>query len=149
MWPFELVATATDSPRYSPGGSFKKFGTDENSISGTCSIVALRWANVGAVARVARTTDDGRIHFMETSPNVPIGITILTEPEEGYDTVPALRSSLRHKACIRPLYAKNAVLQCRPKEGADYGFDQTEHTDKWRSGDCNGRNTAPVCSTDW
>src|SRR5215467_14423476 len=110
MWPFELVATATDSPRYSPGGSFKKFGTDENSISGTCSIVALRWANVGAVARVARTTDDGRIHFMETSPNVPIGITILTELEEGYDTVPS-----RFHLCAPLCATKHAFGRYTPR----------------------------------
>src|SRR5215471_13635182 len=41
MCPLEFVATATDSPKYSPGGSFSKFGVVVNEISGTPSIVAL------------------------------------------------------------------------------------------------------------
>ena len=31
----ELVATPTTSPKYTPGGSFRKFGTDSYAISGT------------------------------------------------------------------------------------------------------------------
>src|ERR1700674_5551755 len=85
MWPLELVATATDSPRYSPGGSFKKFGADENSIEGTFSMVALRWANAGAAATTARATDDVRIRFIKVSLIVPIGISILTNSEEACD----------------------------------------------------------------
>src|SRR3954467_9733005 len=45
MFPFELVATATDSPRDSPAGSLRKFGTDVNGISGTPVIVAFCWAD--------------------------------------------------------------------------------------------------------
>src|SRR5882762_8397093 len=41
MLPFELVATATDSPKYSPGGSLRKFGTDVKGMSGTPVIVAF------------------------------------------------------------------------------------------------------------
>src|SRR5437879_2731613 len=67
MWPLELVATATDSPRYSPGGSFNKFGTVVNGISGTFSMVALRWASTGAAASTARMTDEVRIRFIEAS----------------------------------------------------------------------------------
>src|SRR5271169_6394101 len=69
MWPFELVATATDSPRYSPGGSFSKFGTDENGMSRTFSIVALRCANEGAAASNTSVTEDVRILFIEVSWN--------------------------------------------------------------------------------
>src|SRR6188768_2695432 len=45
MFPFELVATATDSPRDSPAGSLRKFGTEVNGISGTPVIVAFCWAD--------------------------------------------------------------------------------------------------------
>ena len=45
MLPFELVATATDSPRDSPAGSLRKFGTAVNGISGTPVIVAFCWAD--------------------------------------------------------------------------------------------------------
>src|SRR5215510_4334374 len=41
MCPFEFVATATDSPSDSPAGSFRKFGTAVNGISGTPVIVAF------------------------------------------------------------------------------------------------------------
>src|SRR6476659_8771679 len=41
MWPFELVATATDSPSDSPAGSFRKFGTGVNGISATPVMVAF------------------------------------------------------------------------------------------------------------
>jgi len=41
MLPFELVATATDSPRFSPGGSLRKFGTELAGMSGTPAIVAF------------------------------------------------------------------------------------------------------------
>src|SRR6266545_4058369 len=44
MLPFELVATATASPRDSPGGSLRKFGTEVNGMSGTPVIVAFCWA---------------------------------------------------------------------------------------------------------
>src|SRR5262249_1899678 len=48
MWPFEFVATPTDSPRYSPGGSFRKFGTEVYGISGTFCALAFCWARAGA-----------------------------------------------------------------------------------------------------
>src|SRR5262245_15773588 len=57
MLPFELVATATDSPRYSPAGSFRKFGTDEKGISGTPVIVAFCWAD----AETARSTTAAQV----------------------------------------------------------------------------------------
>src|SRR5712664_1052449 len=44
MLPFESVATATDSPKYSPAGSLRKFGTAVKGISGTPVIVAFCWA---------------------------------------------------------------------------------------------------------
>src|SRR3982750_3677969 len=50
MLPFELVATATDSPRDSPGGSLRKFDTVVNGISGTPVIVAFACANAGPAA---------------------------------------------------------------------------------------------------
>src|SRR5215210_4586847 len=45
MFPFEFVATATASPRYSPGGSLRKFGTEVKGISATPVIVAFCWAD--------------------------------------------------------------------------------------------------------
>src|SRR5689334_5622064 len=53
MFPFELVATATDSPSDSPGGSLRKLGTDVKAISGTPVIVAFCCATAEAVS--ART----------------------------------------------------------------------------------------------
>src|SRR6476661_5541399 len=54
MFPFELVATATDSPRDSPAGSLRKFGTEVNGISGTPVIVAFCWADAEpAMSRTA------------------------------------------------------------------------------------------------
>src|SRR5205814_10592125 len=54
MLPFELVATATASPRYSPAGSLRKFGTEVKGISGTPVIVAFCWADAeGARSRTA------------------------------------------------------------------------------------------------
>src|ERR1044071_5647956 len=44
MLPFESVATATDSPRYSPAGSLRKLATEVNGMSGTPVIVAFCWA---------------------------------------------------------------------------------------------------------
>src|ERR1700730_10152527 len=45
MFPFELVATATASPKYTPAGSLRKFGTEVKGISGTPVIVAFCWAD--------------------------------------------------------------------------------------------------------
>src|SRR5437879_3809439 len=67
MWPLELVATATASPRYSPAGSFRKFGTVINGISGTFWIVALRCANAGASTNTERATGEMKIRFIEVS----------------------------------------------------------------------------------
>src|ERR1700730_774677 len=36
MCPLELTATPEASPRYMSGGSFRKFGTESNGISGGC-----------------------------------------------------------------------------------------------------------------
>jgi hypothetical protein len=41
--PFESVATATDSPRYSPAGSLRKFGTVVKGISDT----PVTWPSAG------------------------------------------------------------------------------------------------------
>src|SRR4029077_14574359 len=65
MLPFELVATATDSPRYSPAGSLRKFGTEVKGISGTPVTVAFCWADAGParsrtaayVERICRVMD--------------------------------------------------------------------------------------------
>src|SRR6516225_3644548 len=68
MCPFELVATATDSPRYSPGGSFRKFGTDVKGISGTFCALAFCCASAGAAHRTrARAEHDASQGFIETS----------------------------------------------------------------------------------
>src|SRR5882762_1756637 len=45
MLSFELVATATASPKYSPAGSLRKLGTEVKGISGTPVIVAFCWAD--------------------------------------------------------------------------------------------------------
>src|SRR5262252_2841806 len=66
MWPLELVATATASPRYSPAGSLKKFGAVVNGISGTSWMVALRCANAGASANTERATGGTKTRFIES-----------------------------------------------------------------------------------
>ncbi len=35
MWPFEFTATPGTSPKFIPGGSLKKSGTESKGISGT------------------------------------------------------------------------------------------------------------------
>src|SRR6266581_9595653 len=68
MWPLELVATATDSPRYSPAGTFRKFGTDVYRISGTFCAVAFCCANAGAAHSTKAIADtDARQRFIGAS----------------------------------------------------------------------------------
>src|SRR3954462_9202074 len=71
MWSLELVATATDSPRYSPGGGFRKFGTDVNGISGTPVIVALSCACAApAHSTTASAQVDVKSRFIDSLPGV-------------------------------------------------------------------------------
>src|SRR2546427_12899271 len=66
MLPFELVATATDSPRYSPAGSLRKSGTDVKGISGTLVIVAFCWADAdAATSSKAAAHAEARYRFMK------------------------------------------------------------------------------------
>src|SRR2546425_5219006 len=68
MLPFELVATATDSPRYSPAGSLRKSGTDVKEISGTPVTVAFCWADAdAATSSNAAAHAEARCRFMERS----------------------------------------------------------------------------------
>ena len=71
MLPFELVATATDSPRFSPGGSFRKFGTDVNGMSGTPVIVAFCCATRDpVVSSTAMAQTAVKWRFMKTSAEI-------------------------------------------------------------------------------
>src|SRR4029450_8520577 len=65
MLPFEFVATATDSPRYSPGGSLRRFDTVVNGISGTPVTVAFCCANAGPVASVRQAHAEARIRVID------------------------------------------------------------------------------------
>src|ERR687887_664304 len=65
MLPFEFVATATASPRYSPGGSLRKFATVVNGISGTPVTVAFACANAGPAASVRTAHAEARIRVIE------------------------------------------------------------------------------------
>src|SRR5436309_12585591 len=65
MFPFESVATATDSPRYSPGGSLRKLATGVNGISGTPVIVAFCWADAEPATSTTRAYAQTRCRFME------------------------------------------------------------------------------------
>src|SRR5439155_14171064 len=65
MLPFELVATATDSPRDSPGGSLRKFDTVVNGMSGTPVIVAFACANAWPTASVRTAHAEARIRVIE------------------------------------------------------------------------------------
>src|SRR5215204_3996178 len=67
MWPFELVATATDSPSDSPAGSFRKFGTDVNGISATPVIVAFCCAAAETAVRSSATNVQARYLGIGTS----------------------------------------------------------------------------------
>src|SRR5258708_4171366 len=69
MCPFELVATATDSPRYSPGGSLRKFGTEVKGISATFWALAFCCASAGpthSMRAIAET--DATQRFMKDLP---------------------------------------------------------------------------------
>src|SRR5215475_3361506 len=69
MLPLESVATATDSPRYSPAGTFRKLGTDVIGISGTPVIVALSCALAApAQSTRARAQADVRNRFIAYLP---------------------------------------------------------------------------------
>src|SRR4030095_3438637 len=65
MLPFEFVATATDSPRDSPGGSLRRFGTVLNGMSGTPVIVAFACANAGPAASIRTAYVEARIRVIE------------------------------------------------------------------------------------
>src|SRR5713101_4323573 len=67
MFPFELVATATDSPRYSPAGSLRKFGTEVKGISGTPVIVAFCCADTEPARRRTAAYGENRCRFMDGS----------------------------------------------------------------------------------
>src|ERR1041385_5099989 len=70
MFPFESVATATDSPRYSPCGSFRKFGTDVNGMSGTPGIVAFCCANTDpTMSTVLAAHARARNRFIDAAPS--------------------------------------------------------------------------------
>src|SRR5271154_7039989 len=77
MCPLELVATATDSPRYSPGGSLRKFGTEVKGISGTFWALAFCCARAGAAhSTKAAAQTDVRQRFIESSRKFPMNFTI-------------------------------------------------------------------------
>src|SRR3954470_22237641 len=65
MWPFEFVATPIASPRYNPGGNFRKFGTDSKGISGTFCAFAFcaRAAGIAPNKTSAKQMHD--LHSME------------------------------------------------------------------------------------
>src|SRR6476619_4291189 len=78
MCPLELVATATDSPRYSPGGSLRKFGTEVKGISGTFWALAFCCARAGAAAHSikAAAQTDVRLRCIESSRKLPMNFTV-------------------------------------------------------------------------
>src|SRR5258705_13754638 len=67
MLPFELVATATASPRYSPAGSLRKFGTEVKGISGTPVIVAFCWAEAEPARSRTAASVEKRCRVMDGS----------------------------------------------------------------------------------
>jgi hypothetical protein len=85
MLPFELVATATDSPSDSPGGSLRKFDTVVNGISGTPVIVAFACANAGPTANVRTAHAEARIRIIERP---------LFTPGSLYQPLPSFNGSL-------------------------------------------------------
>src|SRR5262249_52319453 len=68
MLPFESVATATDSPRYSPAGSLRKFDTEVKGMSGTPLIVAFCWARAEPATSTTPTHAETRFRFMDVLP---------------------------------------------------------------------------------
>src|SRR5262245_35739863 len=67
MLPFESVATATDSPRYSPAGSLRKFGTVVKGMSGTPVTVAFCWQSAEAAVTTTAAHVEGTRRFMGRS----------------------------------------------------------------------------------
>src|SRR5882672_3020505 len=86
MLPFELVATATASPKYSPAGSLRRFGTEVKGISGTPVTVAFCWADAEPVRSRTAAYVEKRCRVMDGAyTRAPVrSITIresLNEPE--------------------------------------------------------------------
>src|ERR1700688_4210057 len=77
MLPFELVATATDSPKYSPAGSLRKLGTEVKGISATPVIVAFCWATAGPATRTTAVHAEARYRFMSALSPVGLELPIL------------------------------------------------------------------------
>src|SRR5215813_1827812 len=100
MLPFELVATATDSPRDSPGGSLRKFATVVNGISGTPVIVAFACANAEPVASVRTAHVEARIRVIECPLSRAEPIPVVAENSIGG------RSSCRFARIERDLLAR-------------------------------------------
>src|SRR6266849_2789634 len=103
MCPFELVATATDSPRYSPGGSLRKFGTEVKGISGTFWALAFCCASAGPTHSIKATAQtDATQRVMRTS-REPLVKTCLIEGVR--------RPNLRQEACRLNLFMG---VECSP-----------------------------------
>src|SRR5258708_28844018 len=70
MCPLEWAGTATAAPKYRPGGSFRKLGTESYGISGTFCALALLCAKTGT-ANTITARKDVRYRFMGTSSRQP------------------------------------------------------------------------------
>src|SRR5438093_929894 len=95
MFPFESVATATDSPRYSPAGSLRKLATGVNGISGTPVIVAFCWADAEPATSTTRAYAQTRCRFMKCP------FTHLTDCGEGISIEADCERGSLHQALHR------------------------------------------------
>src|SRR5260370_18338657 len=69
MCTFELGATATDCPRYSPGGSLRKFATEVKGIAGKIWALAFCCASAGAAPSMRAIAETDAIQrFMKVPP---------------------------------------------------------------------------------
>src|SRR5262245_5371925 len=66
MFPFELTATPSVSPKFMSGASLKKFGADSNGMSGTSLRIATSWfgPSCPAAAVDAKRTTNAMVDFV-------------------------------------------------------------------------------------
>src|ERR1700722_8854707 len=113
MWPLEFTATPGTSPKFMPGGSFGKSGTESKAISGT-----LCCAKAGAAMKANNAS---RYLFIETSLfvlrtfyRVRLSCTCLARP-------------ILHRIAAVSLSASGSASLLGILRGVGFSFEVVEH----------------------
>src|SRR5580692_11844973 len=116
MWPLEFTATPGTSPKFMPGGSFGKSGTESKAISGT-----LCCAKAGAAIAAMETKNASRYFFIETSLfvlrtfyRVRLSCTCLARP-------------ILHRIVAVPVSASGSASLLGILRGVGFSFEAVEH----------------------